>query len=120
MPSLIDTLVAANYNKFTISQSGTGTEQIVAVTLDTATAITDAILLEVINQLTVAGGDGTGSDQDGPDAFTIGGLGTADGSAFESGVTETVYLRVQGSGTPDLSDVAGVSLATVCVFKPAK
>jgi len=117
MADLTATTVAANFNKFAISQSDAGSEIVIS---GSKTNMTNADLLAVIRQLSVAGGDGTGTDIGGPDAFTVAAFGTADGTAFESGVTDVVYFRIQGSGgAPNLSTVSGVTLAIVAVFKPA-
>lgn len=116
MADLLNTTLAANYNKFGISTSDAGRTLIVSAS---KTDITHAELAAAIAQLTLAGGAGTGTDQDGPDAFTIAGVGTADGTAFVSGTTDVVFLRVQGTGTPNLTTVGGVVLATVAVFAPA-
>ena len=110
-------VLPANYGKHVINQADVGRELIISAS---KTNMTDADLTAVRNQLTLAGGAGTGSDQDGPDAFTVAAVGTADGSAFVSGTTDAVYLRVQGTGTPKLTEVSGVTLATVAVFTPAK
>ncbi len=122
MPSVIGSVngldVAANYNKFVINTSDAGHELVVSASKSN---MTDADLLAVYRQLTVSGGDGTGADPTGPDAFTVAGFGTADGSAFESGVTDVVYFRIQGTGgTPNTTTVSGVTLAVVAHFKPAK
>ena len=66
-----------------------------------------------------------GSNGTGDSAFTVAGLGTADGSAFVSGTTDAVFLKLQGTGeyTVDASDAHGVTGAAteiVAVFKPAK
>lgn len=111
------TTVGANYNKFVINTSDAGREIVISAS---KTDMTDADLLAVTRQLTASGGDGTGSDVNGPDAFTIAGFGTADGSAFVSGTTDVVYFRIQGTGTPNLTTVSGVTLAAVAHFKPAK
>jgi hypothetical protein len=117
MADLTATTVAANFNKFAISQSDAGHELVISAS---KTNMVHADLLAVIRQLSVSGGSGNGSDQNGPDAFTVAGFGTADGSAFSTGVTDVVYFRIQGSGgTPNLTEVSGVTLATVAVFKPA-
>ena len=112
------TTVGANYEKFFNSQSDVGTERIISVTKSGAGNVTHAVLKAVLAQLTQAAGSGNGSDTNGPDAFTIGGMGTADGSAFDSGTTTVVFLRVQGDGTPNTTTVSGATLATVAVFKP--
>jgi hypothetical protein len=114
------TTVGANFNKFSISQSDVGRELIVKIA---KTNITHAELSTIINAITVSGGDGTGSDKDGPDAFTVAAVGTADGSAFVSGTTDNVFLRLQGTGTytPDNSDAHGVTGAVTtieAVFTP--
>lgn len=122
MPSVINlavgsTTVGANYNKFVNAQSDVGRELIISAS---KTDITHADLAAVYAQLTLAGGDGTGADQDGPDAFTLSSVGTADGSPFVSGTTDVVFLKAQGTGTPNLTTVSGVTLAVVAVFAPAK
>jgi hypothetical protein len=110
------TNVGVNFNKFAISTSDAGRTLIVSAS---KTDITNAELAAAIAQLTLAGGDGTGTDTGGPDAFTIAGVGTATGVAFVSGTTDVVYLRVQGTGTPNLTTIGGVVLAKVCEFAPA-
>lgn len=112
-----NTTVGANYNKFSNAQSDVGRELIISAS---KTNMTDADLRAVYAQLTLAGGDGSGADANGPDAFTLSSVGTADGSAFESGVTDVVYLKAQGTGTPNTTTVSGVALAVVAVFAPAK
>jgi hypothetical protein len=83
--------------------------------------MTDADVLAVYRQLAGhAGGDGTGTDTDGPDAGTWAAFGTADGSAFVSGTTDVAFIRLQTTGTPDTTTVAGVTLAVVATFAPAR
>ena len=110
------TTVGANYEKFFNAQSDVGTERIVSATK--GGGLTHADLKAVINQLTLAGGSGNGSDTNGPDAFTVNAMGTAAGAAFSSGVTTVVFFKVQGDGTPNLGAVSGVTLALVALFKP--
>jgi hypothetical protein len=123
MPSLIDdfvndptlTNVAQNYLKHVISQSGVGRELIVKVA---KTNITDVELETIIRAITTTGGANA-------DAFTVGALGTADGSAFVAGTTDVVFLRLQGTGTytADASDAHGVTGAVTtieAVFQPAR
>lgn len=67
--------------------------------------------LKTLLQLMAAGGT-AGTD----DAVTIAGVGTADGSDFESGVTDVVYLAVQGTGTLTVgSSYRGTSYTTALV-----
>lgn len=87
------------------------------------TNMTQAELSAVVKYLGNAGGDGTGTDVGGPDAFTVAAVGTADGSAFVSGTTDVVYLALQGTGTvaagADFGGVTGVTLAVVATFDQA-
>jgi hypothetical protein len=120
MASVLST-AGVNSRKFAISQSDAGREIIVKVA---KTDMTDAELYTIYNAITVSGGSGNGSDIDGPDAFTVAGFGTADGSAFVSGTTDVVFFRLQGTGTytPDSSDAHGVTGAVTtieAVFRPA-
>ena len=110
------TTVGANYEKFFNAQSDVGTERIISATK--GGGLTHADLKAVLAQLTLAGGSGNGSDTNGPDAFTVNAMGTANGAAFSSGVTTVVFFKVQGDGTPNIGAVSGVTLATVAVFKP--
>jgi len=111
------TTVGANYLKHTIATSDAGRTLIVSVS---KTDITDDELNTVINFMTISkGANGTGDS-----AFTVAGLGTADGSPFVAGTTDVVYLRLQGTGTitagPDFAGVTGATVAVICVFQPAK
>jgi hypothetical protein len=139
MADLTATTVAANFNKFVISQSDAGHELVVSASK--TGGFRDADILAISRQLSVAGGDGTGTDQNGPDAFTFAAFGTANGTFqkdADTGVYEnaagdtltTVYFRIQGSGgTPNLTtvdastyrvgDTDDITLATVAHFKPA-
>ena len=108
----------SNFGKHSLSQSDVGRELIISVTKSGSGNVTDDVLTAVRNQLTLAGGDRSGTDIGGPDAFTIGAVGTADGSAFVSGTTTVVFLRVQGTGTPNLTTVSGATLAQVAEFEP--
>ena len=111
------TLPNNNY-RHVIANSDAGRTLIVSVS---KTNMTDAELQTIINYMTLS----HGVDGDGDSAFTVAGVGTADGSAFVSGATDVVYLRLQGTGdyTVDSSDahsVTGAATALVAVFAPAK
>lgn len=112
------TTVGANYEKFVNAQSDVGRELIISVTKSGSGNVTHAVLRAVLDQLTLAGGAGTGSDTNGPDAFTVNAIGTADGSAFVSGTTTVVYIKAQGTGTPNTTSVSGATLAVVATFAP--
>jgi type IV secretory pathway VirB2 component (pilin) len=113
--------LGANAYKHSKATSDAGRTLIVKIVKSGGGNITDAVLSSIINVIGLANGDGTGTDQNGRDAFTVAGVGTADGSAFVSGTTTTVFLRVQGTGTFSTSDAAGSTGATVtveAVFEP--
>lgn len=111
------TTVGANYKKFGINTSDAGRELVVKFS---KTNITDAELGAWVNYLTLS----HGTDGVGDSAFTVAAVGTADGSAFVSGTTDVVFLRIQGTG--DFTDATVEALAgsptvdLVAVFKPAK
>ena len=115
MPSLLSTTVAANYNQVGNVNGLGGTVRIINAA---KTNMTTAQVNTLIK--TMMYGPTKGTD----DAVSIAGVGTADGSAFTAGSTETVYLRLQGTGTltdadADLS-ISGYTVATVAVFQAAK
>lgn len=122
MPSNISvvvgaTTVGANYLKHQINQADVGRELIVKIA---GTNLTDANLSSIIGYITLPhGSNGTGDS-----AFTVAAVGTADGSAFESGVTDTVFLRVQGTGDLTVGDadmgIGGVTVTIEAIFTPAK
>lgn len=54
------------------------------------------------------------------DAVTVAGLGTADGSAFESGVTDNIQIAVQGTGVLTMGsnwNSTGFTLSLLAVFQ---
>lgn len=111
------TTFGANYLKHAISTSDAGTTIIVSLA---GTNLTDADLQSVIGYLTTS----HGSNGSGDSAFTVAGVGTVDGSAFVSGTTDTVFLKIQGTGeytaaTADMS-IGGLTVSTIAVFTPAK
>jgi hypothetical protein len=111
--------LTTNFGKHVINQADVGRELIISVTKSGSGNVTNDVLAAVRNQLTLAGGDNSGTDQNGPDAFTVAAIGTATGAAFVSGTTTVVFLRVQGTGTPNLTEVSGATLAKVAEFVPA-
>ena len=118
MASVLST-AGVNANKFVISQSDAGRELVVKFALSN---MTNANLLSFYRAITQAGGSAGTLPADTGDAFTVAAFGTADGSAFESGVTDVVFFRVQGTGTFSTVDAAAGTGATVTVeatFAPA-
>ena len=112
------TTVGANYLKNGISTSDAGRTLIISIS---KTDMTDAELNTIINYMTLS----HGANGEGDSAFTVAGVGTADGAPFVSGSTGVVYLRLQGTGeyTVDSSNahgVTGAATALVCVFAPAR
>jgi hypothetical protein len=107
-----DATVSANYNLFQIANGLNGRTLIVKVAL---TNMTTANLRSIYAAITQSGGSGGTLPADTGDAFTVAGFGTANGSAFESGVTDVVYFAVQGTGTFDTTDAAAGTGATVTV-----
>ena len=115
------TNVGANYRKNVINNSGVGREFIVSITAD-ADTLTDAKLNEAIDYLTV--NNYTADNTDGSTASTIGGLGTADGTAFDPAADTVVFVRLQTTDTFDITDFnaaqSNTTLAITCEFKPAR
>lgn len=108
-----------NYGKHVINQADVGRELIVKVAL---TNMTDADVTAIRNAITLAGGVAGALPADTGDAFTVAAIGTANGAAFQSGVTDVIFMRVQGTGTFNTTDAAGATGATVtveAVFTPA-
>ena len=105
-----------NWKKYGISTSDAGRTLILKLA---GTNLTHANLEEVANYITTSHGSaGTGDS-----AFTIAGVGTADGSAFVSGTTDTVFLKIQGTGditvaTADMA-IAGLTITVEAIFTPA-
>lgn len=121
MPSLIDpglshsqVDVAANYLK-NVRANGTNGRTLVLKLA--GSNLTNANLNSVIGYLTTS----HGSSGSGDSAFTVAGFGTADGSAFVSGDTDTVYLLVQGTGdvtvaTADMG-IGGLTITVEAIFQ---
>ena len=89
MPSLLSETVAANYNQ---PKTNNGLGPKTTIITASKTNMTTAQLHTLITALTAGGVSGTN------DAFTVAGIATADGSAFESGVTDVVSIALQGTG----------------------
>lgn len=114
MASLLGTTVANNYAKH-VRANGLGPRTVI-VTI-AKTDITDAELFAALAVLTSAGGSGSGSDTNGPDAFTVAGLaGSSAGAAFVAGTTDSVYVALQGTGTPTTGSDVGATGVTVTVI----
>lgn len=115
--SVSSTTFGANYQKHVINQADVGRELIVKLA---GSNLTDANLSSVIGYITTSHGSAGSGDS----AFVVAAVGTADGTAFVSGETDTVYLRVQGTGdlTVGTADqgIAGLTVTIEAIFTPAK
>ena len=112
----MDSYNLANWKKYGISTSDAGRTLILKLA---GTNLTHTNLEDVANYITTAHGVNGSGDS----AFTIAGVGTADGSAFVSGTTDTVFFKIQGTGditvaTADMS-IAGLTLTVEAIFTPA-
>jgi hypothetical protein len=107
----------SNYLKHVINQADVGRELILKLA---GTNLTDANLESVTRYITTSHGASGAGDS----AFVVAAIGTADGSAFESGVTDTVFMRVQGTGdlTVGTADqgIGGLTITIEAIFTPAK
>lgn len=114
-------VLTTNFGKHVISQSDAGRELIIKVAL---TNMTDANVTTIRNAITQSGGVAGVLPASTGDAFTIAAIGTADGTAFVSGTTDVLFMRVQGTGTFDTTDAAagigGCTVTVEAVFTPAK
>ena len=109
--------LGANNYKHAINQADVGRELIVKIAKSN---MTDAQVSAYIAYITTShGSSGTGDS-----AFVVAAVGTADGTAFESGVTDAIFLRVQGTGTLTVASVnalTGSPTTTIeAIFTPAK
>jgi hypothetical protein len=102
------TTVGANYEQIVNTQGLSGRLLVCTIVKDSGDA-TEAELVEVLKALSNAGGDGTGSDLTGPDAFTVAAVSDFDGS-------DPVYVVLQGTGTPAAAPVTGFTLAVVATL----
>ena len=107
----------SNYLKHVINQADVGRELIVKIAKSN---MTDTELNAYIQYITTSHGSAGSGDS----AFVVAAVGTADGSAFESGVTDNVFLRVQGTGTLTVATIealTGTPTVTIpAIFTPAK
>lgn len=113
MASLLGSTVANNYAK-NVRANGLGPRTLVLKLA--GTNLTDDDLNSVIAYITTS----HGSNGSGDSAFTIAGLSGASGAAFVSGVTDTVYLAIQGTGdiTVATADqgISGLTITVEAIF----
>ena len=109
-----------NVGKHVINQADVGRELIIKIAL---TNMTDANVTTIRNAITQSGGVAGTLPASTGDAFTVAAIGTAAGTAFVSGTTDVLFMRVQGTGTFDTTDAAagigGCTVTVEAVFAPA-
>jgi hypothetical protein len=108
-----------NVGKHVINQADVGRELIIQIAL---TDMTDANVTAIRNAITQAGGVSGALPASTGDAFTVAAIGTAAGTAFVSGTTDVLFMRVQGTGTFNTTDAAagtGATVTVVATFAPA-
>jgi hypothetical protein len=102
------TTFGANYEQIVNTQGLSGRLLVCTLVKDAGDA-TEAELVALLKALGNAGGDGTGTDIGGPDAFTVAAVSDFDG-------TDPIYVVLQGTGTPSATPVAGFTLAVVATL----
>lgn len=108
------TTFGVNYEQIVNTQGLTGRLIIASVNKGTGD-INEAELVALTKALGNAGGDGTGTDLGGPDAFTVVGISAFDG-------TDPMYIALQGTGTLSTGAgdyVADITVAVVATFSLA-
>jgi hypothetical protein len=110
--------VAANLTAGNNTQGIAGRTLIVNVALNNATSANVSTIVQAIKR----GGLNTKNATNGDDAFTVVGITTPTGVAFESGVTDNVVLALQGTGTftADDADAYGVTGAVTTILADFK
>lgn len=101
----------ANFEQIVNTQGLSGRLLVCTIVKD-AGDMSEAELVSVLKAIGNAGGDGTGTDTGGPDAFTVVGISDFDG-------TDPVHVILQGTGTVATAPVAGFTVATVAAFNLA-
>jgi hypothetical protein len=105
------TTIGANFEQIVNTQGLSGRLIIASVNKGTGD-INEAELVALTKALGNAGGSGNGSDQNGPDAFTVVGISAFDGS-------DPMYIALQGTGTLSTGAgdyVADITVAAVATF----
>ena len=108
--------VAANYESLFNSNlrnnglsQGLGGKLIIATLVKDSGDATEAQLLAAIKTFERAGGDGSGTDTGGPDAFTVVGF------SWDGSTDASVYVALQGTGTLG-SAPSGYTITEVVTF----
>jgi hypothetical protein len=102
----------ANFEQIVNTQGLSGRLIIATVEKNAGDEMTEAEFVTVLKALGSAQGDKSGTDINGPDAFTVVGISDFDG-------TDPVYVALQGTGTLDTGAnnlVSGFTVTTVATF----
>lgn len=102
------TTFGANYEQIVNTQGLSG-RLLVCTLVKDAGDMNEAGLVANLKALSFSGGDGTGTDVNGPDAFTVVAVSDFDGS-------DPCYIVLQGTGTPASAPVTGYTLAVVATL----
>jgi len=106
------TTVGANFEQL-VKSNGLGARSIVVQIDKDAGDATEAQMVAVLKALCNSGGDGTGTDVGGPDAFTV--------AAFTQATigTDPAYAVLQGTGTLNTTPVTGYTVTVLATFDQA-
>ena len=99
----------ANFEQIVNTQGLSGRLLVCTIVKDGGSDATETELVSVLKALGNAGGDRSGTDTGGPDAFTVAAVSDFDG-------TDPVYVVLQGTGTPASAPVAGFTLSVVATL----
>jgi hypothetical protein len=102
-----------NFEQLTTKVNGLGARSIVVQIDKDSGDATEAQMVDVLQALCNAGGDGTGTDVGGPDAFTV--------AAFAQSTigTDPAYAVLQGTGTLNTTPVTGYTVTVLATFDQA-
>ena len=115
--------VSPNFDKVNVG-NGLGPRTLIVTlkqTSDANAVVPAATVLAFIRAVERAGGDGSGNDRNGPDAFTIAGVSGIDETSKVNGIITGnsaaggVTFALQGTGTLDVT-IAAHTVATVATF----
>jgi hypothetical protein len=106
--SIAGGVLGLNFEQIVNTQGLSGRLLAISIEKD-AGDMTEAQLVAVLKAITLAGGSGSGTDDNGPDAFTVVGISDFDGS-------DPVNVLLQGTGTLNATPVTGYTITTVATY----
>jgi hypothetical protein len=98
-----------NFEQIVNTQGLSGRILECSIVKDGGSDMTEAEFVTVLKALGNAGGDRSGTDTNGPDAFTVVGISDFDG-------TDPVQVLLQGTGTVNTTPVAGFTLTVSATY----